>query len=100
MTVATCSAAPRRGIETVFSIRALDELTAPPTINVDDLDEAVDLDIIRDKPRTLAAETSAGPAVVLNNSFGFGGHNVVLALRRPWPESRSAGRGPGRGRAG
>ena len=71
------------GIETVFSIKALDELTAPPTINVDNLDEAVTLDIVRDKPRTLSAETVAGPAVVLNNSFGFGGHNVVLALRRP-----------------
>ena len=71
------------GIETVFSIRALDEQLAPPTINVDNLDEAIDLDIIRDKPRPLPAETAAGPAVVLNNSFGFGGHNVVLALRRP-----------------
>jgi 3-oxoacyl-[acyl-carrier-protein] synthase II len=71
------------GIETVFVVKALDELLAPPTINVDDLDEAVDLDIVRDKPRILPAETAAGPAVALNNSFGFGGHNVVLALRRP-----------------
>jgi 3-oxoacyl-[acyl-carrier-protein] synthase II len=71
------------GVETVFSIKALDELLAPPTINVDNLDEAVTLDIVRDKPRALRSETAAGPAVVLNNSFGFGGHNVVLALRRP-----------------
>ncbi|HEV2637878.1 MAG TPA: beta-ketoacyl-ACP synthase II [Actinocrinis sp.] len=71
------------GIETVFVIKALDELLAPPTINVDNLDEAITLDIVRDKPRALQSETAAGPAVMLNNSFGFGGHNVVLALRRP-----------------
>ena len=70
------------GVETVFSVLAVHELIAPPTINVDDLDDEVTLDIVRGEPRKLAAETSAGPAVVLNNSFGFGGHNVVLALRR------------------
>jgi 3-oxoacyl-[acyl-carrier-protein] synthase II len=42
----------------------------------------VTLDIVRGEPRKLPAETSAGPSVVINNSFGFGGHNVVLALRR------------------
>ena len=71
------------GIETVFSIKALDELLAPPTINVENLDIEITLDIVRDKPRALPSETADGPAVVLNNSFGFGGHNVVLALRRP-----------------
>jgi 3-oxoacyl-[acyl-carrier-protein] synthase II len=70
------------GIETVFSVLALTELVAPPTINVDDLDDDVDLDIVRLDPRPLPAQTAAGPAVALNNSFGFGGHNVVLALRR------------------
>jgi 3-oxoacyl-[acyl-carrier-protein] synthase II len=69
-------------VETVFSVLALHELLAPPTINVDDLDNEVNLDIVRVEPRPLPADTPAGPAVVLNNSFGFGGHNVVLALRR------------------
>ncbi|MGH3416809.1 MAG: beta-ketoacyl-[acyl-carrier-protein] synthase family protein, partial [Actinocrinis sp.] len=70
------------GVETVFSVLALTYLVAPPTVNVDDLDDEVTLDIVRGEPRKLPADTPAGPAVVLNNSFGFGGHNVVLALRR------------------
>ena len=70
------------GIETVFTVKAVQELIAPPTINITDLDENADLDIVRDEPRRLPAETEAGPIVALNNSFGFGGHNVVLAVRR------------------
>jgi 3-oxoacyl-[acyl-carrier-protein] synthase II len=70
------------GIETVFTVKAVHELLAPPTINIVELDEDVDLDIVRDEPRKLPAETGAGPIVALNNSFGFGGHNVVLAVRR------------------
>lgn len=70
------------GIETVFTVKAVHELVAPPTINIVELDEEADLDIVRDEPRKLPAETPAGPIVALNNSFGFGGHNVVLAVRR------------------
>jgi 3-oxoacyl-[acyl-carrier-protein] synthase II len=70
------------GIETVFAVKAVQELVAPPTINITDLDEDADLDIVRDEPRKLPAETEDGPIVALNNSFGFGGHNVVLAVRR------------------
>jgi len=70
------------GIETVFTVLAINELVAPPTINITELDDDADLDIVRDEPRTLPAETEAGPIVALNNSFGFGGHNVVLAVRR------------------
>ena len=50
----------------------------PPTINVDDLDEAIHLDVVRDEPRKL----DAGPVAALTNAFGFGGHNAVLAFRR------------------
>ena len=70
------------GIETVFTVLAINELVAPPTINITELDDDADLDIVRDEPRALPAETEAGPVVALNNSFGFGGHNVVLAVRR------------------
>ncbi|HET9171620.1 MAG TPA: beta-ketoacyl-ACP synthase II [Actinospica sp.] len=70
------------GIETVFTVKAVHELLAPPTINITDLDEHADLDIVRDEPRALPTETGAGPIVALNNSFGFGGHNVVLAVRK------------------
>ncbi|MDN3297216.1 beta-ketoacyl-[acyl-carrier-protein] synthase family protein [Streptomyces ficellus] len=65
------------GIETVATVLALHHRTAPPTINVDDLDEAVDADVVRDTPRPLPEGTIAA----INNSFGFGGHNVVLAFR-------------------
>ncbi|MFF8829397.1 beta-ketoacyl-ACP synthase II [Streptomyces sp. NPDC015131] len=65
------------GIETVATVLALHHRTAPPTINVEDLDEEVDADVVRDTPRPLPEGTIAA----INNSFGFGGHNVVLAFR-------------------
>ncbi|MBT2440270.1 beta-ketoacyl-ACP synthase II [Streptomyces sp. ISL-36] len=65
------------GIETVATVLALHHRLAPPTINVDDLDPEVDADIVRDEPRELPQGTIAA----INNSFGFGGHNVVLAFR-------------------
>ncbi|MDK1473956.1 beta-ketoacyl-[acyl-carrier-protein] synthase family protein [Streptomyces sp. 549] len=65
------------GIETVATVLALKHRIAPPTINVVDLDPEVDADIVRDEPRELPSGTIAA----LNNSFGFGGHNVVLAFR-------------------
>ncbi|MFC9648126.1 MULTISPECIES: beta-ketoacyl-ACP synthase II [unclassified Streptomyces] len=65
------------GIETVATVLALYHRKAPPTINVDDLDEEVVADIVVDGPRELPGGTIAA----INNSFGFGGHNVVLALR-------------------
>ncbi|MFD5098833.1 beta-ketoacyl-ACP synthase II [Streptomyces albidochromogenes] len=65
------------GIETVATVLALHHRTAPPTINVDDLDADIDADIVRDTPRALPEGTIAA----INNSFGFGGHNVVLAFR-------------------
>ena len=66
------------GLETVATVLALYNRIAPPTINVDDLDPEVDADIVRDGARSLPEGTIAA----LNNSFGFGGHNVVLAFRR------------------
>ncbi|MFB7862289.1 beta-ketoacyl-ACP synthase II [Streptomyces sp. NPDC056069] len=65
------------GIETVATVLALHNRLAPPTINVDDLDPEVDADIVRGEPRELPQGTIAA----INNSFGFGGHNVVLAFR-------------------
>ncbi|GHJ91009.1 MULTISPECIES: beta-ketoacyl-ACP synthase II [Streptomyces] len=65
------------GIETVATVLALHHRLAPPTINVGELDPEVDADIVRDTPRELPQGTIAA----VNNSFGFGGHNVVLAFR-------------------
>ncbi|MGW4722954.1 beta-ketoacyl-[acyl-carrier-protein] synthase family protein [Streptomyces sp. NPDC004291] len=50
----------------------------PPTIGCDDLDDACALDVVAHVPRPLPDSGD----VVLGNSFGFGGHNAVLALRR------------------
>ena len=63
-------------IESVFIVKALQERIAPPTINIENLDPAVTIDVVRDQARTLPA----GQIAALNDSFGFGGHNVVLAF--------------------
>jgi 3-oxoacyl-[acyl-carrier-protein] synthase II len=65
-------------IESVAAIKALSERVAPPTVNLDDPDESVTIDIAT-KPRSLTPRTDA-PMAVLNNAFGFGGHNVTLAF--------------------
>ncbi|MTA46427.1 MAG: beta-ketoacyl-ACP synthase, partial [Actinobacteria bacterium] len=64
-------------IEAIFVVLALHHRLAPPTINVDELDPAVKLDVVMNVARPLPA----GPIAALNDSFGFGGHNVVLALK-------------------
>jgi 3-oxoacyl-[acyl-carrier-protein] synthase II len=62
-------------LESVATILALRDRTVPPTINLED-PEDVGLDLA-DKRRDLPSGDIAG----LNNSFGFGGHNVALAFR-------------------
>ena len=64
-------------IESVFIVKTLQDRLAPPTINIDNLDPAVTVDVVRDKPRALPA----GDIAALNDSFGFGGHNVVLVFK-------------------
>lgn len=63
-------------LEAIFAIQALRDRVAPPTINIDNLDPAVNLDVVRDTPRPLPD----GDLLVLDNSFGFGGHNVALVF--------------------
>ena len=63
-------------LETVFTVLALHERTAPPTINVSDPDPELVLDLVRDTPRDLPS----GDVAAINNSFGFGGHNVALVV--------------------
>ncbi len=64
-------------VEAIATILALRHRLAPPTINLDDPDDLVSLDVVRGEPR----ELPEGPLAGLNNSFGFGGHNVALAFR-------------------
>ena len=63
-------------VEAVFTILALVEQTSPGTLNLDDQDPAIPLNVPR-KPHAL----SRRDAVAISNSFGFGGHNAVLAFR-------------------
>lgn len=63
-------------IEAVFTVLALNERTAPPTINLDNQDPEIPLDVVT-SPRALPA----GPILAISNSFGFGGHNAVVAFR-------------------
>ena len=63
-------------IEAVFTVLALKERTAPPTINLDNQDPEIPLDVVT-RPRKLPE----GPLLAISNSFGFGGHNAVVAFR-------------------
>ncbi|GIG19852.1 3-oxoacyl-ACP synthase [Cellulomonas chitinilytica] len=63
-------------LETIFTVLALHDRQAPPTINVDNPDPELVLDLVRDKPRALRD----GDIAAVNNSFGFGGHNVALVV--------------------
>jgi 3-oxoacyl-[acyl-carrier-protein] synthase II len=63
-------------LEAVFALLAVYERTAPPTINLDNQDEAIPLDVVT-SPRDLGS----GPQLAISNSFGFGGHNAVVAFR-------------------
>jgi 3-oxoacyl-[acyl-carrier-protein] synthase II len=67
-------------VESIQTVLTLKHGKVPPTINLDNQDPDVHLDIattVRDLPE------ADGPAVALNNSFGFGGHNVAVAFGRP-----------------
>ncbi len=63
-------------LEAVFTILAIHERTAPPTINLENQDEQIPLDVVI-SPRDLGS----GPQLAVSNSFGFGGHNAVVAFR-------------------
>jgi 3-oxoacyl-[acyl-carrier-protein] synthase II len=63
-------------IEAIFTVLALHERTAPPTINLDNPDPAIELDVVT-SPRKLEGSN----ILAITNSFGFGGHNAVVAFR-------------------
>jgi 3-oxoacyl-[acyl-carrier-protein] synthase II len=63
-------------IEAIFTILALKEQLVPPTINLDNQDPAIPLNV----PRT-PTKLTRPDAIAISNSFGFGGHNAVLAFR-------------------
>ena len=65
-------------LEAVFTILALQNRLAPPTINLTTQDPAIPLRV-SGEPQPLGD----GPQLAISNSFGFGGHNAVVAIRTP-----------------
>ena len=63
-------------VESILTVMALREQVIPPTLNLVNLDPEVDLDVVAGKPR------EGNYQYAINNSFGFGGHNVALAFGR------------------
>jgi beta-ketoacyl-acyl-carrier-protein synthase II len=64
-------------LETILTILAVHHRLAPATINLDNFDEAIKLDVVHGENRKLPE----GDIAALNNSFGFGGHNLALTIR-------------------
>ncbi|WP_405864786.1 beta-ketoacyl-[acyl-carrier-protein] synthase family protein [Streptomyces sp. NBC_00005] len=66
------------GVEAVVTVLTLHHALIPPTLGCETQDEAIDVDLVTGQPRPLPTTGD----LALSNSFGFGGHNAVLALRR------------------
>jgi len=64
------------GVEAIASVMAIKDKIAPPTINYETKDPECDLDYVPNEARAMEMH------VVISNSFGFGGHNACIALRR------------------
>ncbi|WP_418276575.1 beta-ketoacyl-[acyl-carrier-protein] synthase family protein [Isoptericola jiangsuensis] len=63
-------------LETLFTVKAVHERLAPPTINVANPDPELQVPLVRGTPEKLPD----GDVAAINNSFGFGGHNVALVV--------------------
>jgi beta-ketoacyl ACP synthase len=63
-------------VESILTVLALRDQLIPPTLNLVNLDPEIDLDVVAGKPRP------GNYRYAVNNSFGFGGHNVAIAFGR------------------
>ncbi|KEF95002.1 3-oxoacyl-[acyl-carrier-protein] synthase 2 [Mycobacterium sp. TKK-01-0059] len=63
-------------VESILTVLALRDQIVPPTLNLTNLDPEIDLDVVADGPRPGSYNYA------INNSFGFGGHNVSLVFGR------------------
>ena len=61
-------------VESILTVLALKNGVIPPTLNLKNLDPEIDLDVVHGGPRP------GNYQYAINNSFGFGGHNVALAF--------------------
>jgi 3-oxoacyl-[acyl-carrier-protein] synthase II len=64
-------------IESIFTVLALRDRLVPPTANLVHQDPEISLDVAAGSPRALPS----GDIAAVNNSFGFGGHDVALVFR-------------------
>ena len=64
-------------VEGIYTVLALHHRLVPATLNLHHQDPEVDLDVVHGAPR----ELPSGDLLALNNSFGFGGHDVAIAFR-------------------
>jgi 3-oxoacyl-[acyl-carrier-protein] synthase II len=65
-------------VESVFTIMGLKEGLIPPTLNLNNQDPEIQVNVAKNVPFKLAS----GANFALNNSFGFGGHNVCIAFSK------------------
>src|SRR5699024_4876772 len=63
-------------LESVLTVMSIHQEVAPPTLNLEEQDPEIDLDVVAGAPRTGRID------VAVNNSFGCGGHNVSIAFGR------------------
>ncbi|MBJ7340543.1 3-oxoacyl-ACP synthase KasB [Mycolicibacterium sp.] len=61
-------------VESILTVMALRDGVVPPTLNLHNLDPEIDLDVVAGEPRRGEYQYA------INNSFGFGGHNVAIAF--------------------
>jgi 3-oxoacyl-[acyl-carrier-protein] synthase II len=73
-------------VESVLTVLAVYHRLAPVTINLENQDPEIPLDVVTGTPR----ELPEGEIMALNNSFGFGGHNAVVAIRSTGPKVEMA----------
>lgn len=64
-------------VEAILAVLATHHRVAPPTINIENLDPEIKLNVVRDTP----ADLPSGDFAALTNSFGFGGHNAVCVIK-------------------
>ena len=61
-------------VEAIIAVLTIRDKSIPPTANLDNKDERIELDVVSGQPR----KYDGGP--VMSNSFGFGGHNAAVLI--------------------
>lgn len=67
-------------LEAVFTVRSLQDRVVPPSINIEQVDPEIDVNVAVNRSQVLP---QSGPLVGVSNSFGFGGHDVSLLFATP-----------------